>query len=141
MEKEIIETTKVLSPIIIVIITLVSGIVSALITIYLAPKVKFKYEDKKSKIEYKIELIKNIRNMLDSSKSLEEITASSYWGFIRENLSENEKKIVFQETTFISNNYGSNNEPVDVKLSNYLFRKTQISLMLLRKEKEWKLLD
>ena len=135
------ETTKELSSIIIVIITLFSGIVSALITIYLAPKVKFKYEDKKSKIEYKIELIRNIRNMLDSSKSLEEITASSYWGFIRENLSENEKEIVFQETTYISNNYSNNNEFVDVKLSNFLFRKTQISLMLLRKEKEWKLLD
>ncbi|APW66537.1 hypothetical protein LPB137_12090 [Poseidonibacter parvus] len=131
MEKELIETTQVLSPIIIGLITMFSGLTSGLIAIYLGPKIKFKYEDKKRKVEYKIETIKNIRRMLDNTTKIEEIQASSYWGFILENLSEEERKEFFTNAIIISN--GQN--------STYIHKKGTITQMLTRKEKEWELFN
>ncbi|QKJ24203.1 hypothetical protein [Poseidonibacter lekithochrous] len=134
MEKELLETTKSLSPIIIALITMGSGIISALITIYLTPKIKFKYEDKKRKIEYQIELIQNIRNMLDTANDFQEIRSSSYWGFIKENLSEREKETVLNKGIVVTVGLQF------VKDSDYLTRKSTISSMISRIEKEWGLI-
>ena len=62
---------------------------------------------------------------------MNDIKNSSYWGFITENLSKKEKEIVFSQSTFISTN------ETDIKLSNYLFKKKEITYMLSRLEKDW----
>ena len=124
MEKEWLTTTKDLSPIILGVITIISG----LIAIYVGPKIKFKYENKQKTLEYKINLILNIRQLLDKSENIEEIKFSSYWGFIKDNLNEEEKKIVFDSAHMIIGG---------MKNSDFYLRKEKISLMLSRIEKEW----
>ena len=128
MEKEWLTTTKDLSPIILGVITIISGLISGLIAIYVGPEIKFKYENKQKTLEYKINLILNIRQLLDKSENIEEIKFSSYWGFIKDNLNEEEKKIVFDSAHMIIGG---------MKNSDFYLRKEKISLMLSRIEKEW----
>ncbi len=128
MDKEWLTTAKELSPILITIITIVSGLISGLIAIYIGPKIKFKYENKQKILEYRINLISNIRQMLDKAENIEEIKFSSYWGFIKDNLNEEEKKVVFNSAHTIIGG---------MKNSDFYVRKEKISSMLSRIEKEW----
>ena len=73
-------------------------------------------------------MILNIRQLLDKSENIEEIKFSSYWGFIKDNLNEEEKKIVFDSAHMIIGG---------MKNSDFYLRKEKISLMLSRIEKEW----
>lgn len=79
----------------------------------------------------KYELIKEIRKMLDEAENIEKIKFSSYWGFIKDNLNEEEKKIVFNSAHMIIGG---------MKNSDFYLRKEKISSMLSRIEKEWKLI-
>jgi hypothetical protein len=128
MDKEWLTTTKELSPIILALITIISGLISGLIAIYLGPKIKFKYENKQKILEYRINLISNLRQVLDKAENIEDIQFSSYWGFIKDNLNEEEKKIVFNSGQTIIGG---------MKNSDFYVRKEKISLMLSRIEKEW----
>ncbi len=128
MDKEWLTTTKELSPIILALITIISGLISGLISIYLGPKIKFKYENKQKILEYRINLISNLRQVLDKAENIEDIQFSSYWGFIKDNLNEEEKKIVFNSGQTIIGG---------MKNSDFYVRKEKISLMLSRIEKEW----
>lgn len=84
------------------------------------------------------ELIKGTRKMLDEAENLNDIHSSSYWGFIKNHLSENEKNIVCGTTKNIISFDGNNS--VNIKSSDFIYRKKQISFMINRLEKEWGLI-
>lgn len=128
MEKEIVKASIELSPIIIAGIAALSAVITALITTIITPKIKYSYEKKEKTIEYKIQLISNIRQLLDKAEDFDKIRHSSYWGFIKSNLNEDEKKIVFSSGyTVVSG----------VKDSDFYARKEKISSMLSRLEIKW----
>ncbi len=134
MEKEILETSKELSPIIVAIIGSIAGLISGTVASLIAPWVHYAIESKKEKIKYQGELIKKTRNLLDTLISFKELRSSSMWGFIFDNLNDKERKIVFPNAYVIEAGNGPSDE-----MSQDDFRKQGISLMLSRLEKEWKL--
>ena len=135
MENEIIETSKALSPIVVAVIGGVAGLASGIVASLIAPWVQYAIETRKKSIEYKTNLIKETRVLLDKYDAFRNIRASSLWGFISDNLNETEKKRVFPGAYIIEM---SNGGPSD-QMSQDDHRKHGVSAMLSRLEKEWKL--
>ncbi len=135
MENEIIETSKALSPIIVAVIGGVAGLASGIVASLIAPWVQHAVETRRKSIEYKTNLIKDTRALLDKYDDFKSIRASSLWGFISDNLNEVEKKKVFPGAYIIEMSSGG---PSD-HMSQDDHRKQGVSTMLSRLEKEWKL--
>ncbi len=135
MEKEIIETSQSLSPIIVALIGAVAGLVSGAVASLIAPWVQYAIESRRKSIEYKSNLIKETRALIDKADEIKEIRASSLWGFIHENLNEKERKIVFPGAIVIE----VSNSGMSDGMSQDDHRKQGVSMMLSRLEKEWKL--
>lgn len=135
MTPEILETSKELSPIIVAAIAAIAGLISGVIASLVSPWVHHAVETRRKSIEYKINLIDETRKLLDTTETIAEIRTSSLWGFISENLNEQEKKNVFPGAIVIEISDGGQ----DDDLSQDDHRKSGISYMLSRLEKEWKL--
>ncbi|WP_448873451.1 hypothetical protein [Desulfobulbus propionicus] len=136
MNPEVIEAGKNLSPIIVAIIGGFAGLVSGVIASLAAPWVQYAIELRRKNFEYKKEKINEIKELLSKTSDMDEIERSPLWGFVRENLNEEEKKIVYPGAivVMVSNN-GSQSSLTQDDL-----KKQGISKMVYRLEKEWKLL-
>ena len=134
MESEIIETGKALSPIIVASIGALAGLVSGAFASLVAPWVHHAIESRRKSIEYKSNLIKETRTLLDKSEGFKDILTSSLWGFISDNLNEKEKKTIFPNTlvAYVSS------DPIN-NMNHNDYRKQAISNMLSRLEKKWNL--
>lgn len=135
MVLELFDAGEALSPIVIVVISAVSGLASGVFGSLVSPWVHYSIESKRKQIEYKEGLIKDTRTLLDKVKTIAEIRASSLWGFIESNLSEMEREVVFPQAYVVELSRG----PEDCLSLNDL-RKRGISNMLSRLEREWKLI-
>lgn len=135
MEKEIIEASKVFSPILVAIIGAVAGLISGTIASLIAPWVQYAIETRRKSIEYRSNLIKETRRLLDNAKEIREIRSSSLWGFIDKNLNDAERKIVFPGALIIE----VSKSGVSDQMSQNDHRKQGISIMLSRLEHEWQL--
>ena len=135
MANEIIEATKALSPIIVAIIGGVAGLITGTIASLIAPWVQYAIEKKRKSIEYKTNLIKETRVLLDKHDDFKNIKASSLWGFISDNLNEKEKRKVFPEGIVIE----LSATRLDSQMSQDDLKKQGISSMLSRLEKKWEL--
>ena len=129
------ETTQTLSAITIALIAGGSALISAIVTSLLAPIVQNFLGNKNKKVEYKIKLITDSREILDKSKTLAEVEASSMWGFINDNLNDDEKERIESDALSIQIDRG-----LDANLTQDEIRMQCISNMLSRLEKKWGLL-
>ena len=132
MQPEIIEAGKALSPIIVASIAAVAGLTSGAIGSLIAPWVHHAIESRRMAIEYRQQLIRDLRNLLDGKKTVADMQRSSMWGFILENLNEEERKEALPQyetiTIFVGLDDGLNGEEL---------RKMGISKMISRLEEEW----
>lgn len=117
-----IEVTKLLVP-------AITGLIAGTLGSLIAPWVNWRIEKKRKSIEYKQNLIKETRNLVDTADSLEVILSSSLWGFISEHLTTREKESVSSGRTIHMTDWP--------KMSELDMRKQHISKMLHRLEKEW----
>lgn len=150
MDQELIKAGKDLSPIFVAIIGGLAGLVSGVIASLVAPWVHHKLETKKQSLEYKRSLIKDVRKLLDKSTSIEEIQASSLWGVIDSHLNKEERKkalgniirattIVYEEVPKLKSGEKIEKHSIEEQ-SIFALRKSGISTMLARLEREWKLI-
>jgi len=105
---------------------LCTGILGSLVT----PWVHWFIELRRKKFEYKGKIISDVRKILDEKTTIEEIMTSSYWGFIQDNLNEDEEHIVFGEIRGYMLG-----DTTDITI----IKKREISKMLTRIEKKWQL--
>lgn len=118
------------SPIIIASIGAAGGLASGILASLIAPWVHYGIELRRKSFEYKANRIKDTRALLDKAESLTDILNSSLWGFISNNLNETERGIVFPKGLVIWEG-GADQDS---------YKKSGISIMLSRLEKEWKLI-
>lgn len=135
MESEIAEASVALSPIIIALIGAAAGLASGVVGSLIAPWVQYAIESKRKRIEYRQNLIKEIRELVDRASTIAEIRRSSFWGFISENLTSEEREKVFPKSIKLSLASGLYSD----SLTEDDERKVGISEMLSRLEVEWKL--
>ena len=69
----------------------IAGLLSGAVASLVAPWVQWAIEKRRKSIEYKELLIKELRALIDRSENIEEIMASSLWGFIESNLTKEER--------------------------------------------------
>jgi len=132
----LIQVSKELSPIIVAGIAAVTGLISGAIGSLIAPWVQHAIESKRKAIEYRENLIKDTRILLDRVNTIAEIRRSSMWGFISDNLNESEERIVFPRAITIEISDGVSDD-----LSQDDHRKEGISNMVSRLEREWELTE
>ncbi|MFI9651039.1 hypothetical protein [Guyparkeria halopsychrophila] len=107
------------------------GLISGTIASLIAPWVHYFIERRKKSSEYKAELIKETRKVIDRSQTMSEVKKSSLWGFIEENLTEEEKaKAMPVRTLVVQRDDGAQISQEDIK-------KQAVSRMLARLEKDW----
>ncbi len=95
-----------------------------------APWVQWAVEKKRRDLEYKQKIISEIRALMDETPDIENIMASSYWGFIYSNLDVFEKERISPSTIlFLASG----------DLEQSTLKKQIISEMLHRLEVQWKL--
>jgi hypothetical protein len=136
MNPETIEAGKNLSPILVAIIGGIAGLISGAIASLIAPWVQYAIELRRKSFEYKKEKLDEIKKLLEKASEMDEIERSPLWGFIRENLNEEEKKKVYPGALVVLvSNDGSHSSLTQDDL-----KKQGISKMIYRLEKEWKLL-
>ena len=116
-----------------VVISAVVGLITGTIASLVSPWVHYYIELRKKAIEFKIERLAEVRNMLDRSETMADVKKSSLWGFIDDNLNEQERNAAMSvRTVIIQADDGSEISQQDIK-------KQAISKMLSRLEKEWNL--
>jgi hypothetical protein len=135
MESDLVQVGKELSPILVAFIGAAAGLVSGTIASLIAPWVQYAIESRKKSFEYKQKLIADIKSLLDSNSDMNDIEKSSLWGFISENLNNEEKKIVYSGAIVCRMSTDGSNDT----LTQDDLKKQGISQMIYRLEKEWNL--
>ncbi|PXW67861.1 hypothetical protein BZA03_1224 [Alteromonas sp. I10] len=117
-----IEITKLLVP-------AITGLFAGTIGSLIAPWVNWRIEKHRKSIEYKQDLIKDARKLVDNADSLEAILSSSLWGFISSHLTKEERYSVSSGNHL--------HQPSIQGMDELAMRKQKISHMLHRLESEW----
>ena len=117
---------SVIGTVIVAFIGLVSGAIGSII----APWANWSIEKKRKSIEYKQKLISDVRALIDSSSSIEDILKSSVWGVINANLSKEKVRSISADNLIHVASFG---------MSELDMRKMALSEAIHKLEKRWKL--
>jgi hypothetical protein len=126
LEEDQVWPFSVVGTVIVALIGLVSGAIGSII----APWANWSIEKKRKLIEYKHKLISDVRSLIDSSSSIEDILKSSVWGVIQFNLSEDEVQSIFADNSIHQSIFG---------VSELNMRKKALSEAIHKLEQRWQL--
>jgi hypothetical protein len=125
-EEEKVWPFSVVGTVIVALIGLVSGAIGSII----APWANWSIEKKRKSIEYKHKLISDVRVLIDSSSSIEDILKSSVWGVIKVNLSKGEVHSISADNLIHQSSFG---------MSELDMRKMALSEAIHKLEQRWQL--